>query len=409
MIRSFRREYSSPGVFLEKSFALPERGGFCTGVPLFLGRVAPAHQYGRGPTLITAWPQFRQYFGVEEETDGGEPGPFLACAVRGFFENDGERCYVLPIRSYRPDHIWEALELTSSMHSFDLVCIPGLVYGKTRQQFDDVLEAQFWILEHGTRIGGRFTILDTIRDAVAADAARQWSEMEAAKPGQPLVAMVDGAIYYPWLRVRGFDGEIISVPPSGHIAAVYARTDRNRGVHKAPANESLAGVVELEVNVTQPIQDFLNPKGINCIRSFPGRGIRVWGARTLSAHEQWRYVSTRRTLLTVVRWVQTHLSSAVFEPITPALWGRIERDIYLYLLELYRIGALAGSTPEQAFYVKCDEHTNPPEIRDLGEVVAEIGIATTRPFEFVVVRLIHGATGVSVMGQTQPWQPKSGE
>jgi phage tail sheath protein FI len=129
----------------------------------------------------------------------------------------------------------------------------------------------------------------------------------------------------------------------------------------------------------------------------------------LSARQQWRYVSTRRVLLTAERWIQISLTNVAFEPITPSLWGRIERDLYLYFLDEFRRGALVGEAPEEAFFVRCNEETNPREVRENGEVIAHIGLALSTPFEFVVVRLIHGATGVRIAGQIQPWESKRGE
>jgi phage tail sheath protein FI len=175
-------------------------------------------------------------------------------------------------------------------------------------------------------------------------------------------------------------------------------------VHKAPANEVLEGVLELERQVTRQDQDYLNPRRVNCLRSFPGRGIRVWGARTLAGHDAWTYVNVRRLFLTAVRWINWHMADVVFEPNDVRLWARIERDLNAYFVDLYQRGALKGRGPQEAFYVKCNEETNPPEVRDLGQVITEIGLAPANPYEFVVVRLIHGASGVSISGPIRPEQ-----
>jgi phage tail sheath protein FI len=215
---------------------------------------------------------------------------------------------------------------------------------------------------------------------------KQWSEIDG----------YNGAIYYPQVKVPGFQGGVVTVPPCGHIAGVYARTDHSRGVHKAPANEILEGVVDLEVHLNSTSQAFFNAKRINCLRSFPGRGIRVWGARTLSGHDAWTYVNVRRLFLTAVRWIDWHMQDVAFEPNDRALWARIERELNGYFYGLYRRGALKGGTPQEAFYVKCNEETNTEETRDLDEVVAEIGLAPANPYEFVIVRLIRGARGVRI-------------
>jgi phage tail sheath protein FI len=181
-------------------------------------------------------------------------------------------------------------------------------------------------------------------------------------------------------------------------------------VHKAPANEVLHGVLDIKHRVSTAEQEFLNPNNINCIRAFPGRGIRVWGARTLASNQAWRYVNVRRVFTTAVRWIQWSMWDVVFEPNNASLWARIEREISSYFTEQYRLGALVGRSPQEAFYVKCDAETNPPESREMGRVVTEIGLATTpNPFEFVVVRLIHGVSGVTISGPMGAWESFKGE
>jgi phage tail sheath protein FI len=183
---------------------------------------------------------------------------------------------------------------------------------------------------------------------------------------------------------------------------VYALNDQRVGVHKAPANDELAGVLDLEFNLNNAQQGELNPHGVNCLRAFPGRGIRVWGARSLSHEPAWTYVSVRRLFLTAGRWIERALAGATFEPHDLRLWVRIERELSDYFNQLFRRGALKGGTAEQAFYVKCDDETNPPEAQEAGLVITEIGLAPATPNEFVVVRLVHGAGGVSISGPVQP-------
>lgn len=204
-----------------------------------------------------------------------------------------------------------------------------------------------------------------------------------------------GAVYYPWLQVGNpaGNGESLLVPPCGYMAGVYARSDTERGVHKAPANEVVRGAIGVEKQITKSEQDILNPIGINCIRSFPGRGIRVWGARTLSSDPSWRYINVRRLFNFVEKSIQQGTQWVVFEPNDMDLWARIRRDITAFLTMVWRSGALFGATPSQAFYVKCDEETNPPEARDLGQVIIEIGIAPVKPAEFVIFRISQWASG----------------
>jgi len=198
------------------------------------------------------------------------------------------------------------------------------------------------------------------------------------------------ALYYPWIRVAdmsGGNGASRLVPPSGHIAGIYARSDAERGVHKAPANEVVAGAIDLAIQVTKGEQDVLNPLGINCIRNFPGRGIRVWGARTLSSDPAWRYINVRRLFNMIEESIERGTQWVVFEPNDPDLWARVRRDVRAFLTTVWRSGALFGATPDQAFFVKCDEETNPQETRDLGQLIIEVGIAPVKPAEFVIFRI----------------------
>jgi hypothetical protein len=198
------------------------------------------------------------------------------------------------------------------------------------------------------------------------------------------------ALYYPWIEIAdmtGANGRTRSIPPSGHVAGIYARTDETRGVHKAPANEVVRGALGLEVQITKGEQDMLNPIGVNCIRAFPGRGIRVWGARTVSSDPAWRYINVRRLFNMIEESIERGTQWVVFEPNDSNLWARVSRDISAFLKLVWRSGALFGTTPDQAFYVKCDEETNPPEVRDVGQLIVEVGLAPVKPAEFVIFRI----------------------
>jgi phage tail sheath protein FI len=175
------------------------------------------------------------------------------------------------------------------------------------------------------------------------------------------------------------------------VAGVYARTDYRVGVHKAPANALVEGVVDIRAHVDDREQGILNAVGVNCLRALPGRGIRVCGARTLSGRAEWRYVNVRRLVITVRRWLENECLDLVFDPNDSQLWNRIRDRLSSYCFTLYRSGALKGDTPEEAYYVKCDAETNPPAERDDGEVTTEIGLAATRPAEFIVVRITQRA------------------
>ena len=165
------------------------------------------------------------------------------------------------------------------------------------------------------------------------------------------------------------------MPPSGFVAGIWGRNDDTRGVHKAPANEVVRGAISLEVQITKNEHDLLNPVGINCLRTFPGRGIRVWGARTLSSDPAWRYLNVRRLFNYLEESILNGTNWVVFEPNDDALWAKIRRTISAFLVNEWRKGALFGLTPDEAFYVKCDRETNPAEGIDAGQVVCQIGVA----------------------------------
>jgi hypothetical protein len=190
--------------------------------------------------------------------------------------------------------------------------------------------------------------------------------------------------------------EVTAVPPCGHIAGIYARSDRAVGVHKAPANEVVNGILSLQTSLSKTDQTELFANNVNYLRPFTGRGIRVWGARTLSQDPTWQYVNVRRLFITVGRWLEQFMTQLPFEPNDARLWVRIVREVNAYLNGVYQRGALKGQTPEQAFYVKCDPETNPPEVRDAGQVVTRIGLAAAVPGEFIDVRIIRGSSGVSI-------------
>jgi phage tail sheath protein FI len=207
-------------------------------------------------------------------------------------------------------------------------------------------------------------------------------------------AMYDSAfaaLYYPWIKIenpagRNGDREVF-VPPSGHVAGVWARTDESRGVWKAPANDTIRGVLDIERSITQNEQSLLNPIGINCIRPFGTRGIRIWGARTLASDTDWQYINVRRLFNMIESTIMQGTQWAVFEPNDVTLWEGVNRTLTGFLRGLWSAGALFGASPDQAFYVKCDAETNPPESIDAGKLVVEVGIAPVKPADFVVFRI----------------------
>ncbi|MCM8596509.1 phage tail sheath subtilisin-like domain-containing protein [Accumulibacter sp.] len=366
--------YQSPGVYREDVFVGPSTA-LPTGVPGFVGLATVARSGVNSPIELHRDDEFGAALVAFAEG-------YLADAVRGFFANGGSRCYVAvadPAAADRPAALRAALASLGPLADLDLVAIPDAV-----QLADlDVFHAlQADVIGHCHEHGDRLAILDTRRGATPDTVLDQRRALLAGQ-AEP----VNGALYYPWLRTEGNRW----VPPCGHLAGIFARTDRRGGVFKAPANEDLADALDLETAIGNAEQDRLNPAGVNCLRAFPGRGIRVWGARTLSRDPDWRYISVRRLFLTVGRWIERNMAWAAFEANEPRLWLRIQRELGNYLGGLWRAGALHGGTPAEAFFVRCDAETNPLESRQVGQVVSEIGLAATAPAEFVVVRIIHRA------------------
>ncbi len=275
------------------------------------------------------------------------------------------------------------VEGLESIDDITMVVVPDLMTMMPGQKLDlhMVKAVQSMIIAHCEKMGDRVAVLDAPPN-MSPQAVKKW-RMDAAGYDSSYAAL-----YYPWLEVNDpVTNRPIHIPPSGHAAGIWARSDNTRGVHKAPANEVVRGATGLANNVTKGEQDTLNPIGVNCIRAFPGMGIRVWGARTLSSNPSWRYINVRRLFNFVEKSIERGTQWVVFEPNEPRLWGRVRRDVSAFLGLVWRDGALFGLTPEQAYYVKCDEELNPPASRDLGRLIIEIGLAPVKPAEFVIFRI----------------------
>ncbi len=376
----------APGVYLQDVFP-PPAPSLLTGVPAFLG------YSGQGPVgepvPLTLWPQFEAQFGPPPATG------FLAYAVRGFFENGGLLCYVVRLDATATalQALRDGLTALQATAAVDLLCAPDIMPPPSPSSPPDVAAVtalQAEVLADCQRAGGRFAILDAVptSDTSVIEAQR------AALSGH------DGALYHPWLWATAQDGSTLYLPPSGHVAGIYARSDQQVGVYKAPANEMVQGVLDLRVNLDGDAIGQLYAQGVNCLRAVPGRGIRVWGARTLSDDADWQSVGARRVFLTTGRWLEEFLAPLAYEPNDIRLWVRIMRELTAYLDNLFQRGGLKGRTPEEAFFVKCDSETNPPDVTDAGMVVTNVGIALAAPAEFIVVRIILGASGVSVQPGT---------
>jgi len=419
--------YASPGVYVEEvPSAIKPIAGVSTSVAAFVGlvpdslvqiaRAAPASDgtpqskfvkltltgsAALTPLLITNWTQFTKAFGDlvgdpgasamtgTQSIDAGHRA--LAQAVYGFFNNGGSRCWVVRITSAAD--LDKALTVLAAIDEISLVLAPGM----------SSAAAQSSLVSHCRNVGGRFAILDLDNsDLVTVSTGTPAVPAMGTAPATPAVpptmpANSDlAAVYFPWIAVfdpatrlqtPAGDGSLM-VSPSGHLAGIYARVDDSRGVHKAPANEVVVGALDVSRRVSKADQDGVNGNGLNCIRTLNGN-VLVWGARTVggNANADLKYINVRRTLLFLRKSIEQGTQWVVFEPNTSALWQKITRNVSAFLTIVWRSGALFGDTPAQAFYVKCDAETNPPEQRDLGQVVTEIGVAIARPAEFVIFRI----------------------
>lgn len=420
-------QYLSPGVYVEEVPPLSRPiAGVGTSTPGFIGIIPdtihlPASPVGTdsdeikqqgykyvGYTVkaeakqaypITSWGQYVKLFGdfVGESSSAavttGNPAVtpsqrHLAHAVYGFFNNGGSSCYVVRITA--GTQLDNALASLAAIDDIAMVVAPGLS-GATEYSK---------LIAHCELLKDRVAILDSVASDNAFDSG-DFSKLESpatsSTVGRPQNSTY-AAFYFPWLQVfdpatsliqsasKG-DG-LVYVPPSGHIAGIYARTDATRGVFKAPANEALQGVTGLKYLLSQADQDSLNDNGVNLIRPLVG-ALRVWGGRTVGgdANGEYRYISTRRYFNYLRESIDQGTQFVVFEPNSSALWERIKRTVGGFLLREWRAGALFGTTPEKAFFVKCDADTNPPEVREAGQVVTEIGVAIVKPAEFVIFRI----------------------
>lgn len=255
-----------------------------------------------------------------------------------------------------------------------IVCIPD------ENEYNNPLAEK--LVTHCTMQGDRFAILQ--------------SPEQAGRPGdlEPSRRSDFAAFYYPWLTVAHPEtGRDQTVPPGGHVAGIYARSDQEHGVHKAPANEQVRGIRGLQLDISKGDQAILNPRGVNCIRTFRGRGTRVWGARTTSSDPAWKYVNVRRLFLFVEESIDEGTQWVVFESNNEQLWARVRQTIRNFLTSVWQDGALMGTTPEEAFYVKCDRSTMTQNDIDNGRLICEIGIAPVKPAEFVVFRISQTTAG----------------
>ncbi|MFI9155497.1 phage tail sheath family protein [Streptomyces sp. NPDC053367] len=373
----------APGVHLEEIKAVGPIAGAGTSTAALIGTTREIAEADLGkPVAVTNWTAYVSRFG---EFGTEPPTPTLPHAVRGFFQNGGTTAYIVPVQDMTG--LGDALTALTRTLDVSMVCLPGIT--------DAVLQKT--VIDHCQEMGDRIAVLDGARD----EAAPQNMEPVRTQREGLVTDRGFGALYWPWIRISdpgapADEPALMSVPPSGHIAGVMARSDNERGVHKAPANEPVRGAVDLEVPLNDGEQAQLNNLGINALRVFPGSPPMVWGARALSNNTAWRFVNVRRLMAYISDSLLQGLRWATFEPNNTTLWKKLERTVTEFLTRVWQSGALFGETAAEAFYVKIDEELNPAPVRDLGQVFIEIGVAPTRPAEHVVIQLGLWSGGVRV-------------
>jgi phage tail sheath protein FI len=377
-------DYNIPDIYVEEVPAGPrpiEAVG--TRTAGFIGQAPKADSYRGQARAVNNWTQFMQDFVGE-----GTTSTVLSNAVFGFFQNGGNRCFIVNVARKDIDGGLRALEAEDEIA---IVAAPG---------YTDI-GSYSAILTHCEKLKDRVAVLDAPLDV--KDIGRLTTVGTAGGEGSPgLRPPISkggyGAFYFPGITIRdALSGALVDVPPSGHIAGIWARSDATRGVHKAPANELVRGALNVTYRLTREEQGVLNPAGVNCIRYFPREGILVWGARTLdAAASEWRYLNVRRLFNMIEESIAEATRWIVFEPNDRELWKSIRRDAGAFLTRVWRDGALMGRTPAEAFFVKCDEETNPPDVIDAGMVVTIIGLAPVKPAEFVIFRISQHAGGVEI-------------
>lgn len=383
-------EYLAPGVYVEETAFGPKSiEGVSTSTAAFVGPTTsgPADRASGKFTNLVEFE--REYGGVTDLrfSDGTRQVNWLWHSARAFFANGGQQLVVSRVRdeqdappnapAYRA-----ALARLDSIEDISIVAAPGSTAGIAQVPAGDVQARCEALLTHA-EMHGRFAIVDCGDQQSVADvlAMRGWFDSPV------------GALYYPWVTVGDpATGISLQMPPSGFIAGIYARVDLAGGVHKTPANEVVQLATALERNLTASEQDVLNQAGVNCIRRFSGRGIRVWGARTLSSNPEWKYVNVRRFFIYLEQSIERGTQWVVFEPNAEAVWARVRQQVQSFLRMVWRSGALQGATEEQAFFVTCDHTTMTQDDIDNGRLICLVGVAPTRPAEFVIVRILHERT-----------------
>jgi phage tail sheath protein FI len=403
-------DYLTPDVYVEEVPGGPRPiQAVGTRTAAFIGQAPLAGERVGEARAINNWSEFKRDY----VKDSRPASNTLANAVWGFFMNGGSRCFIVNTPDANPilsGNDPGGLTALAAEDEVAIVAAPGRTDAASYES----------LLFHCEDLKDRVAILDgplrvdnvtqltipvttalrargaTTTPAAGAGGGKGADDKGGLRPRESLNGY--GAFYFPGITIQdALTSQLVDVPPSGHIAGIWARSDATRGVHKAPANEPVRGALNVTQRLTFQEQGVLNPAGVNCIRYFPSEGIRVWGARTVAAAaSEWRYLNVRRLFNMIEESIAEATRWIVFEPNDRTLWKSIRRDIGAFLTQVWRNGALMGSVAEEAFFVKCDEETNPQDSIDAGFVIAVIGIAPVKPAEFVVFRISQNAAGSEV-------------
>jgi uncharacterized protein len=384
------------------------------GVPAFLGcsRLDPStyRRPDQASVVLNRWdPDLLGSVAPAEDS-------FLPAAVHGFFANGGKKCVVIGVpKQGGTQRLLELLEpggILEDRSDIDLLCLPDAT---SLAPEDDPYSVQIAALEHCARMGDRFAILDSPGPGRSPGAD---SIQEVQRAVQQLRSTC-GALYFPWIMVGRSDDRVDSAPepgtvewrrrsgnrsgsieeragyapPCGHLAGLYARTEAVIGPQQSPANALLENVVDVSIHFDERTRASLNDSGVNCLLSRRGGGIEVGGARTLSNHSGLQFVSSARVYLGFRRWLAVGTRDLVFEPNDETLRDRVRRRLESRCQFLLEAGALAGDSPSEAYFVKCDDETNGMEARELGRIVAHVGLALSIPAEYIVIYVEHDPGG----------------
>jgi phage tail sheath protein FI len=411
--------YHTPGVYVEE---IPSGARSITAVntsiAAFIGTAPRVDHLVNTPQAVNDWSDFKRRYVPESDDKSTHPddkSTHLYNAVYGFFQNGGAYCFI--VNTGTQPTITNALAALETEDAVAIVAAPGhsdpASYQAIRSHCE-LLKDRMGILDPPKVVSDieLLTQVGTV-DAPSAKRGADTGDAEKPKPAGLAEGPKPGAVgpprsdllvmNYPWIRVMDpITNTLADVPPSGHVAGIWARTDMTAGVHKAPAGLR-AGVNEaLDVThrLTRQEQGVLNDAGINCVRLFPRDGLLLWAARTLAADPAWRYINVRRLFLMVEESIQEGTNWIVFEGNNLTTQLNVRRELTAFLTRVWRDGALVGATPEEAFFVKCDAETNPPEVVDAGQLVAMVGMAPVKPAEFVIFQIMQETPGAVITPAT---------